>query len=130
MSEYKVTSYQYIGVVGCKYDDVKVPFTKSTRLHKEWIGIIILLCDILSILMMYYFFSSIRRLNLEILVAMDDLQVQMKDFGIKIDDVKLDRYTQDSRLIKMKIWLHFTNLFRNKEMMKEHTNEDSEDQEN
>ena len=47
--------------------------------------------------MMYYFFSSIRKLNLEVflevLEAMDDLLVQMKDFGIKIDDVKLDRYT-------------------------------------
>ena len=67
--------------------------------------------------MMYYFFSSIRKLNLEVLEAMDDLLVQMKDFGIKIDDVKLDRYTQDSRLIKMKIWLHFTRLFQNRELM-------------
>ena len=73
MNEHKVTSYQYIGVVGCKYDDVKVPFTKSKRLHKEWIGIIILLCDIVSIMMMYYIFSSIRRLNIEILESMDDL---------------------------------------------------------
>ena len=93
MNEFKVTSYQYIGVVGCKYDDVAIPFTRDSRLHKEWIGAIILLCDILSILMMYYFFSSIRKLNLEVLEAMDDLLVQMKDFGIKIDDVKLDRYT-------------------------------------
>ena len=77
---------------------------------------------------MYYFFSSIRRLNLEILEAMDDLQVQMKDFGIKIDDVKLDRFTQDSRLIKMKIWLHFTRLFKNKELMKEVEDEDSDEQ--
>ena len=73
MNQFKITSYQYIGVVGCKYDDVKVPFTKNKRLHKEWIGVVILLCDILSIIMMYYFFSSIRRLNLEILEAMDDL---------------------------------------------------------
>ena len=93
MNEYKVTSYQYIGVVGCKYDDVLVPLSRGARLHKEWIGIIILVCDILSIMMMYYFFSSIRKLNLEVLEAMDDLLVQMKDFGIKIDDVKLDRYT-------------------------------------
>ena len=72
MSEMKVTSLQYIGVIGCKYDDVPIPLSKSTRLHKEWIGIIILLCDILSILMMYYFFSSIRKLNLELLESIDD----------------------------------------------------------
>jgi len=129
MSEYKVTSYQYIGVVGCKYDDVLVPFTRSTRLHKEWIGIIILICDIVSIMMMYYFFSSIRRLNLEVLESMDDMLVQMKDFGIKIDDLKLDRFTQDSRLIKMKIWLHFTKLFQNRKFMKEHGEEESESDE-
>ena len=52
----------------------------------------------------------------------------MKDFGIKIDDVKLDRYTQDSRLIKMKIWLHFTKLFLNKDLMKEHDVDDSGDE--
>ena len=75
MNEFKITSYQYIGVIGCKYDDVAVPFSSKIRLHKEWIGIVILLCDILSILMMYYFFSSIRKLNLEVLEAMDDLLV-------------------------------------------------------
>lgn len=50
----------------------------------------------------------------------------MKDFGIKIDDLKLDRYTQDSRLIKVKIWLHFTKLFQNKELMKDFTADDDE----
>ena len=29
MNEFKVTSYQYIGVVGCKYDDVAIPFTRD-----------------------------------------------------------------------------------------------------
>ena len=50
----------------------------------------------------------------------------MKDFGVKIDDVKLDRYTQDSRLIKVKIWLHFTKLFQNKELMLEHGDDDDD----
>ena len=100
---------------------------QNTRLHKEWIGIIILVCDIVSIMMMYYFFSKIRKLNEEVLEAMDDLQVQMKDFGIKIDDVKLDRYTQDSRLIKFKIWLHFTKLFQNKQFMSNFVEEEEDD---
>mgnify|MGYP006089910177 FL=1 len=29
---------------------------------------------------------------------MDDMRVQMKDFGVQLNNVKLDRYTQDSRL--------------------------------
>ena len=106
-----------MGVVGCKYDDVKVPFTRSTRIHKEWIGIIIIICDVVSIGIMIYFFTKIRELNEEFLNALDDLKVQMKDFGVKIDDLRLDRFTQDSRLIKMKIWLYFTKLFQNDELM-------------
>lgn len=75
MNDLKVTSYEFIGVVGCKYDDVKVPLTRQTRLHKEWIGIIIIVCDVLSICIIYYFFSKIRVLNEEVLRAMDDLKV-------------------------------------------------------
>jgi hypothetical protein len=38
----------------------------------------------------------------------------MKDFTIQINDVKVDRYTQDARVAKMKLYLHFTNLLRNR----------------
>ena len=41
---------------------------------------------------------------------MDDLRVTMKDFGVKIDNVKLDRYTQDTRVVKIKVWLHFKEI--------------------
>ena len=34
----------------------------------------------------------------------------MKDFGVKINNVKLDKYTIDSRVVKMKIWLHFRDI--------------------
>ena len=112
-------------MVGCKYDDVKVPFTRNTRIHKEWIGIIIIICDVVSIGIMIYFFTKIRELNEEFLNALDDLKVQMKDFGVKIDELRLDRFTQDSRLIKMKIWLYFTKIFQNEELMFEF--EDPED---
>ena len=48
----------------------------------------------------------------------------MKDFGVKIDDLKLDRFTQDSRLIKFKIWLYFTKIFQNHAIMHEYEDED------
>ena len=60
---------------------------------------------------------------------MDDLKVQMKDFGVKIDDLKLDRFTQDSRLIKFKIWLYFTKIFQNQDIMREFEDEDDLEQE-
>jgi len=34
----------------------------------------------------------------------------MKDFGVKLNDVKIDKYTQDHRVQKMKIWTHFTEI--------------------
>lgn len=104
-----ITSQEYIAVVGCKYDDVKIPFS-SKRLHKEVIGIIIVGIDFGSILIMIYFFSKINILNNEFLSSIDDLRVQMKDFGVKINNVKLDKYTQDSRIVKIKIWLYFKEI--------------------
>lgn len=87
-----ITSQIYIGVVGCKADDVDIPFS-SKRLHKEKVGIIIVVLDMASIILMIFFFLKISELNNEYLDTMDDLRVQMKDFGCKIDNVKLDRYT-------------------------------------
>ena len=104
-----ITSTTYIGIFGCKYDTVKIPFTSSPT-HKEVIGVIIVCLDFLSILVMMFFFSKINSINNEFLECMDDLRVTMKDFGVKIDNVKLDRYTQDSRIIKMKVWLHFKEI--------------------
>jgi len=59
---------------------------------------------------MIYFFSKINTLNNEFLSNIDDLRVQMKDFGVKINNVKLDKYTQDSRIVKVKIWLYFKEI--------------------
>lgn len=84
--DFEITSYEYIGVVGCKRDSIPVPFS-SIRLHKEKIGICIIICDTLSIVVLFFFFRKIAELNTEYLTILDDLEVQMKDFAIKIDDV-------------------------------------------
>ena len=54
-----------------------------------------------------YFFQKIETLNNEYKNIMDNLTVQMKDFGILIQDLKLDRHTQHPHVIKLKVWLHF-----------------------
>jgi hypothetical protein len=36
----------------------------------------------------------------------------MKDFGLRIDDVAVDKYSQDNRILKMKLWLHFTDMLK------------------
>lgn len=49
--------------------------------------------DMVSLLVMTFFFYKLKEINNEYLDIMDDLTVQMKDFSIKIDNVILDRYT-------------------------------------
>jgi hypothetical protein len=61
---------------------------------------------------MAFVFSKLREINDEYLEIVDDLRVQMKDFGVILNDVKPDRFTQDSRIQKMKIWLHFSTMFK------------------
>lgn len=36
----------------------------------------------------------------------------MKDFGVILNDVKIDKYTQDFRVQKMKIWTHFSEILK------------------
>ena len=57
------------------------------------VGVIIVCVDFFSILVMMFFFAKINSINNEFLEDMDDLRVTMKDFGVKIDNVKLDRYS-------------------------------------
>ena len=70
--------------------------------------------DIASILVMTFFFYKLKEINNEYLDIMDDMTVQMKDFSIKIDNVILDRYTQDSRVLKMKLWFHMSDILKGK----------------
>ena len=61
---------------------------------------------------MIFFFSKISEINNDLLQKIDDLRVQMKDFGIKLNNVKLDKFTFDSRIVKIKIWLYFKELLK------------------
>ena len=52
--------------------------------------------------------------NIEFLRIVDDLKIQTKDFGVTLENVVLDKYTYDSRIVKMKIWLHFNEILKKK----------------
>ena len=106
------TSPHFLIVIGCKDDTVNFPI--ADNFHKEIAGVIIVSFDIISILIMAVFFYKLKSINMEYLNIMDDMTVQMKDFTIKINDVELDKYTQDSRSLKMKLWLHFTEILKAK----------------
>ena len=106
-----ITSPIYVSIVGCKYDDVKFTFSKN-RVHKEKIGVVAVALDFASILVMIFFFSKIKAVNDEFSNKIDDLRVQMKDFGVILNNVKLDKYTFDSRVIKIKVWLQINELLK------------------
>jgi hypothetical protein len=88
----KITGFEYILVVGCTEDSVTIPFLE-TKIHKEKIGILVVILDMVSVMYMAFIFSKLREINNEYLEIMDDMRVQMKDFGVKINNVKLDKYT-------------------------------------
>ena len=50
----------------------------------------------------------------------DNLTVQVSDFGIMIKDLKLDKYTQDMRILKMKLWLYIEDLMKSKKKNDNH----------
>ena len=107
----EITSPIYASIVGCRYDDVKLAFSNN-RVHKEKIGVVAVALDFASILVMIFFFSKIKAVNDEFSDKIDDLRVQMKDFGVILNNVKLDKYTFDSRVIKIKVWLQINELLK------------------
>ena len=41
---------------------------------------------------------------------MDNNIIKMSKFAIRINELKLDKTTQDARILKMKVWLHFSKI--------------------
>lgn len=82
------------------------------RVHKLHIGTIAVIADIISILVVYYMFGKLKDFNSEYQEIMDNNVIKMSKFALRMNDVKLDKTTQDIRILKMKIWLHFRKLLK------------------
>ena len=100
---------EYIVVAGCQNVYIQVPMTQI-KLNKESVSLYIVVVNGITMLIIAYFFQKIETLNQEYLKIMDNLTVQMKDFGVWMQSVKLDRHTQDPRVIKLKVWMFYTNI--------------------
>ena len=79
-------------------------------ISKESILIIAVLFDFLGVLIMIHFFTKLEKFNNEFLKIYNDNNLTMRDFAIQCSDVLMDERTQDTRLVKMKIWMHFTKI--------------------
>lgn len=95
-------------MVGCIGDSVAL--SETVQIGKEQILEIAVLFDMMSVFILLYCFNKISVLNEEFLNVYDDIHITMRDYAIQCDNVLVDKHTQDSRLVKMKVWLHFTKI--------------------
>lgn len=65
--------------MGCTSDNLNL---LGYNFHKEEIGLITVLIDILSIFFMYYMFGKLNQINNEYLKILDNNVIRMKDFSI------------------------------------------------
>lgn len=97
-------SHHFIFVIGCIGDSVTFG---SSDIGKLQVLEFAVLFDILSVIVMLYFFNKLQSFNEEFINVYNDRTMTMHDFAIQCNNVFLDKQTQDSRLVKMKVWLHF-----------------------
>jgi len=106
-----ITSHEYIAVAGCKKDTIAIPGI-NVDWHKEKIGLLIVGLDVVSVCFIFYMFSRLEDLNGRMLDGIDCIRVQMTDYGVRIRDLKLDKYTQNPHVQQMRIWTHITGIMR------------------
>jgi hypothetical protein len=100
-------SSEFIFVVGCIGNSVKFA---GANVRKSFILVLAVLIDFLSLLIMLHFFTKLEKFNGEYLKIYNDNNLTMRDFAIQCEKVVMDDSTQDTRLVKMKIWMHFTKI--------------------
>ena len=99
---------EFVAIMGCRIEDLKVPFTSSVFFAKKYIGLITISIDFICLYIAAQFYRKLRLLNEEYCRIIDDNDIRMSDFTVRINNFNLSKATQDVRMLKMKIWLHFT----------------------
>ena len=72
-------------------DYVQVPFWK--KIHKLHLGTFAVLCDILSIFVVYYIFNKLKDLTQEYQEILDNNIIKMSKFALQINNIRLDKTT-------------------------------------
>lgn len=105
----KSTSRHFIFVADCASDTVNF---LGNRLHKQVIGFILIMFDIVSTLFMMHVFHRLYVISEEYRDTINEHELTMSDFTVMCRNVRLDRYTQHPTLIKMRIWLHYNSQLK------------------
>ena len=62
-------------------------------MHKETLGLVAVISDIISICLIYYFFGKLRQINDEYLEIIDNNVIKLSSFTIQVDNLVLDKTT-------------------------------------
>ena len=76
------SSPEILFIVGCLSDMVAVPGFEDQYIHKETVGIIIVVCDICSFLLMYLVFVRLQAINDEYITILDNNIILCSSFTI------------------------------------------------
>ena len=80
----EVAQTEFIAILSCQKDVMRFFMVPSGQIHKEELGFIAVICDILSICVMYYMFGKLKAMNIEYLRILDNNVIRMKDFSIQV----------------------------------------------
>lgn len=80
----EVAQTEFIAILSCQKDVMRFFMVPSGQIHKEELGFIAVICDILSICVMYYMFGKLKAMNEEYLRILDNNVIRMKDFSIQV----------------------------------------------
>jgi len=69
-----ITSYDFIVVVGCTKDTVIIPLVNKS-IHKSKIGIVVVCCDIVSVMFIAFIFSKLININNRYIKIVDNMCV-------------------------------------------------------
>jgi hypothetical protein len=86
----EITSLEFIGILHCIRDYVVFRPLPGFRFHKEELGVIAVVSDILSIIVMYYIFNKLKYINEEYLTILDNNVIKMKDFTVQVRRIQVD----------------------------------------
>lgn len=114
----EIVSNEIVGVVGCINDQIQINHINVT-VHKEKIGLMIVSADIISIIVLFIFFWQIKKINSEYIDILDSNVINIQDFSFEIKNLDTAVNLQDFRTLKMKLWIHLSDLISHINIKKE-----------
>lgn len=106
------------------YDD---PSRLELQLHRTLALLIYYAIDFLGICLMVRAIFGLRKMNAEKYKLMQENMITVGDYTFQIDDVALDKYSQNLQIFQMKLWLQMLDYFKASKVFEHEEGEHKED---